>query len=66
MASQDMARATAPLASCQGIEQRFDGTTGNAKHEFDADLLQVGDEQVGDFRVPRRFAASVVRRTDWD
>jgi hypothetical protein len=42
-----MSDAAPPGAPCQRIVERLNGTAGNAKYIFDADLFQIGHQHVG-------------------
>jgi hypothetical protein len=61
MPGHDQFRAAAAHAACDGIDQRFDGAARHAEYVFDADLLQVVDDQVTAF--DRRFGFR--RRGGW-
>ncbi|ANX03784.1 hypothetical protein PG2T_05970 [Immundisolibacter cernigliae] len=49
MAGDDELGATAAHAARDGVDQGFDGAARYAEYVFDADLLQVVDDQVAPF-----------------
>ncbi|MEA3221450.1 MAG: hypothetical protein OZX49_02571 [Immundisolibacter sp.] len=49
MAGDDELGAAAAHAARDGVDQRFDGAARYAEYVFDADLLQVVDDQVAPF-----------------
>lgn len=46
---QHRSRPAASLAACQCIVERLDGATGNAEDIFNAELFEIGNDQVGHF-----------------
>ena len=54
VARDDGRDAAASFAAGERIVEGFDGTTGDAEHVFDADLFQVGNDEVGSLWIDDR------------